>query len=324
MLTPAQMIDVMTKSSVTYLVTGAPDDSVVRFATAHLFATQREYTPIPHITNHGDNTNISTWDWPGLTQETAQKAEKDFSANDMKAARADYEQILSVSPDCYLAVANIGDCFNTLGNRDSAIAYYDKAIKMSKIDYLPYYYKGDVLYRAGRYDEARQAMVEVLTLRPRYKNALHQLRNMPNLGVTVHDSLFAPRSYAVKSGKDISLVITSDSTQSEWMIYAIGKGLWLGEPWHRDSLTGSTQMSWTMAHEVECIAALLASYEKDRKAHPKPEMEELESIASDDLLNAFILYEITSRLDEDVMLTVSDEARADVRKYVEKYILPKS
>lgn len=321
MLTPPQLIELMNASNVTYLLEGAPADSLEQVAIQNLFVRQRAHTPNPKVAKNGE---VSSWSWPGLTQEIAEAAEKDFGSGDMNAARADYRKILATSPDCYLAIANIGDCYLKDGNTDSAIGYYAKSIAINPIDYLPYYYKADALYRAKRFEQSRQAMIDVLTLRPRYAGALRQLRGMPQLGVTVHDSLFAPKGYAEQTAKGILVKFPFDSAHAAWMGYAIGKALWLGEPAHRRSLTGSETMSWSLQHETECLGALIASYETTRgtQAH-QPDLEMLEAVTSDGLLSAYILYEIGSRLDEDIMLTVGPNVRDNVRKYVEKFIMPK-
>jgi hypothetical protein len=323
LLSPPQLIELMNGSSIAYTVHLSPNDSVRDVAEANLFHRQRKYTPVPKIEADG---TISTWNWAGLTQEAAQQAEKDFSAGNFDAARKDYEKILSTSPDCYLAIANIGDCCMRNGKLDSAVAYYDKAIAISKIDYLPYYYKADVLYKQHKDEEARQAMIDVLTLRPRYWNAIRQIKAMPDMRVTLHDSLFAPLAYAQQSAKGVDVVVSSDTNQVAWLSYAMGKAVWLGEPSHRKSLTGSEAMSWSMRHEIESIGALISAYESLKQNHGKKsdQIETIESVASDELLNAYVLYEIGSRMDEDIMLTADPKVRENVRHFVEKYILPKT
>ncbi len=325
MLSFEQMLDLMHHSKVSYAITPVPTDSVLDLAMNVLTQRQRRYTAAPRVSVENGVPTISNWVWEGLSPEVDAQAAQDFSANNISAARADYQKVLKASPDCYIAVANLGYCFMLEGKTDSAIAYYDKAIEMSKIDFLPYYYKADALYKAKRYEEARQAMIDVLTLRPRYAKALQQLREMPNLGVTVHDSLFAPKGFAYKEPNRVLIECPSDTMLEPWRAYAIGKAIWLGEPAHRDSLTGSSSLSWSVLHEVECFGALLESYEHLRGKHPPlADIEKIEAVTSDNLLNACTLYEIGSRFDEDIMLTVDPSIRVSVRMYVEKYILPKS
>ena len=320
-LGPGELVEAMQKSNTSYVVKSSPDDSIVRVAISNMFATQRQYTPYPRITQTPDGPTVTSYSW---NSEAFDRAEKAFAANNYQQALEGYIAELAINPKDYIAIEDIGDCYYHTGKPDSAIMYYDKAIALNKLDYQPYLYKADVLYHMKRYEDARQAAIDALTLRPRYINTRHMLHNMPLINRDFRDSNFAPHAYAVKNGKDVVLEITSDTMISAWMGYAIGKAIWLGEPWHRDSLTGSSRMSWTMSHEVECFASLMSLYESERATKRSTDLERLDKIVSDDLLNAFILYEIGSRLDQDIMLTVDDNVRQNVRIYVEKYILPKS
>jgi len=325
MLSFEQMLDLIHHSKVSYTMNKMATDSVQSLAIAALTQRQRRYTNVPRIVMDHGRPTVTNWVWEGLSPEVDAEVQKDFSSKDLRAARAEYKKVLKVSPDCYTAVANLGYCFALEGNSDSAIAYYDKAIQMSKIDYEPYYYKADALYKAKRYEEARQAMIDVLTLRPRYAKALMLLHAMPNLGVTVNDSLFAPKAFAFQEANRVLISFPSDSALEPWKAYAVGKAIWLGEPAHRDSLTRSSSLSWSVLHEVECCGALIESYETSRGKLPaQPDLDKLEAVTADNLLNAYTLYEIGSRFDEDIMLMVDPAIRASVRQYVEKYILPKS
>ena len=326
MLTPAEITALMANSPTSYVVTQAPSDSIRRVAIAAMFPLQEAYVANPLVTGPEGNRTVEANEFPGLTSELFERAEKPYDPKNIPAARAANNDIIKAVPSCYPAVANLGDCYMLEGKLDSAVMQYDLAIKMAPLDYVDYLYKADVLYKAGRYDEARKALIELLSLRPRYATARRMAHGMTKLGITVHDSLFAPAGYAIKNGDDVKIICSDDKSASPWMGYAMGKGVWLGEPDHRKSLTGSTNLSWSDRHELECLAMLITIYEGQKKNNEGKisGLESIESVVDDGLSQAFVLYEVASRMDENIMLKASDAEREGVRKYIGKYILPKS
>ena len=57
---------------------------------------------------------------------------------------------------------------------------------------------------------------------------------------------------------------------------------------------------------------------------PRDIINRLEAIANEHLLDALIIYELASRVSPQVVLTLSDKERAQVRTYVERYVLTRA
>ena len=330
-LDPAAIIALMNASSVTYTIKSEDDRTLLENAAATLYPQLKDPIAMPKLVQGPNGPYIDEIETSNKAEPLIQEAEAAYYKKEFASARAKYVEAYRIEPLYYPALEFIGDTYFGEHQYDTAIIWYDKAKQANPLDYQPYLYRADALDRLGRADEARQAMIEVLTLRPRYKNALLMAHGMSQrLKMEVHDSNFAPHAYAVKAGGDSSSasevdVVTSATPSAPWVAYANAKAIWLGEPKHRSALSGNESDGWTMDHERECIANLLAGYAAARAngAPADAELDRIQKIVDDGMLDAFIVYEITSRLYPNITLTLPAKSQAYIRSYVEKYVLPK-
>jgi len=213
------------------------------------------------------------------------------------------------------------------GQHGKAIATLDALLKShpkSSWRAKALFKRADALMKLGRFKEAREALAWALVLNPRYPAILDKLRaHARELGLGRQPSGLVIRSMARKAGKDVEILF-DPSSGAHWLAFAGCKALWIGEPSHRKEMTGSTDRAFSSTEELECFAALLAIYAGERdagRAKADPSLDRMLRIAEDKLLDVFVLYEITSRVDPQITLRLTKQQRELVRRYVLKYVL---
>jgi tetratricopeptide (TPR) repeat protein len=245
------------------------------------------------------------------------EAEEDFQAKRYPKAEERYRKALEISPRNYVAWSHLGDSALNQGKAEEALRDYDKAIALNPYDYRPWFYKGDALAQLKRRSEELDAYATSLVLRPRSPILIQKLRHA---GLAANDDFIQPRGFARREVDGVGIY----GDGATWLAFAMCKGLWIGEPSHRQEMLGEG-VSWSSREETECLASLIAVYEtsrsnKDFKADPN--LEQLSRIAlKDRMLEDLALYELGSRLDPHVTLRLNDQQRAQLKKYVLKYVL---
>ncbi|MFQ5876409.1 MAG: tetratricopeptide repeat protein [Acidobacteriota bacterium] len=251
-------------------------------------------------------------------------AEPHFNKKEYAEALGAFLGIAKAYPRCYQALSLAGSCYYFTGEHKKALKLYRKAIKVNPYDHRLYLYEGDALIRLGRARQARAAYVRGLALKPGHWSLMKNVKRLAGeLGVKVHDERFVPRSFARREGDDVRIYISaSEDSAAHWITYAACKAVWIGEPDHRKAMMGDAEHNWTNQEEWECFVNLLGVYmDRDDEVRAEPALDRLVRVLEDDLLDSFILYEIGSRILPNIILTVPDEQREEMERYVAKYVV---
>lgn len=89
-----------------------------------------------------------------------------------KYARLGLKLFPEDAPQWYLQIANAED---DLGNKDSAIAYYEKIISLNKYDYSNWFNRGVAFYKMKKYAEAKKSLQQCLLIYPYHASAHYYL-----------------------------------------------------------------------------------------------------------------------------------------------------
>jgi hypothetical protein len=187
---------------------------------------------------------------------------------------------------------------------------------------------------AGNKIEARDSYIASLVLRPRDPLVLQQIRShAAEIGVKVIDEPLVPRAaLARKPDGDVMIVLASQ----RWYTYGLCKYLWQVDSERRAKLTGQAKYQWSALEEQQCFASLVAydDYLRDRTlpanhaapAHDgfyarDPAVDRLRRIQGEGLLSAFVQYEIAPRMNPDSAASLNDADRAQLRRYIERYVV---
>lgn len=161
-----------------------------------------------------------------------------------------------------------------------------------------------------------------LELKPRNAILLSALEKARGRMGKAEPEVMVPRGFVRKEGEAIS--IYADIERPEWLAWANCKALWMVDEGHRKDMLGTTDYGWSTVEELECLGSLMAIYQA-RKASGDgagdDRLDRLGSIIDDGLAPAFVIYELGSRVDPQIVLRLDDKFRVLIKRYVEKYVL---
>ena len=263
---------------------------------------------------------------PSLSAEVVellQQSEPLFAAQRYDEASKLYERMILLAPQNALPWLHWGDCAYFEGNFEQALARYRKAQELEPDNYQVYFYLGQVLAFMDRHAEAREAFITSLVLRPRNRMLGRVLQRAgPQLGVTLQEDLLQPRALA--SEKDGTVEIYADQDRPYWLTYGACKGFWLGEEAYRRRRLGVPGHPLSSTEELECLVQLVSRYRhelKEGRAQPDPELERLAQVWDEGLSAELFYYEIASRIEPDITLSLDDTGRRKLRDFISRFIL---
>jgi tetratricopeptide (TPR) repeat protein len=329
MLTVPEIMKIINESPVEYKIIcpiqGLEDVNTANTADRLFPLSVRPITSPVRVEKEDGSTEIIEMPLSPEGQKILDEAEAHFVAGRFPEAILDYQRLIDLCPDCYLAYAHLGDSYFRMRKFEKAIGYFDTAISLNPCDHRTFVYKGDALMNLGRLDAARAAYIHSLSLCPRYWLALANLRHCADkLGVEVRTDLFRPGVIVRPEDKAIAVYVDDREPLALWLAYGLTKAVWRGEPSHRTPILGDPNYRWTVAEELESLRNLLVTYEMlkhDGKMAPDPRLDRLEVIAADGHLVDFIFYEIASRMCPHITLTLPEEARQSLREFIAKYVV---
>jgi len=323
--TPADIIKIMESSSKTYRIESLdklkPEEQ--KDLLGSLFPPVCPAVTSPRLVVKDGNPSVEEFSFKPEAVAIIKKAEEKYGEKSYEEARRIYEQALVADPDCYLAVADIGDCYYFGGQPEKALAEYEKAIRMNPQDHRLFFFRANAQLALGRIEEARKSYIHSLMLRPRYSYALQVIEARRDvLKMKIREPFFHPPVLVRKEGEDI--VVYCDLAKGpHWLAYANAKAVWLGEPSHRREVAGSEAAGWSSSEERECLKHLLAVYatRADKAATVDPDLELLQKVAEAGDLDYFILYEIYTRLCPTGLLTLSEDIQKEMERFIETYFV---
>ncbi len=321
-LGPAEILQLMEKSSVTYKVD--PQDSPPGGWAEQLWPRRLEPVTWPQVVEEGGRRSIREWPIPPEVHQLIADAEPHYQAHRYDEAAKLYTRATERCPSCYLAWLFRGDAALFAEDPTTALAHYDKAAQLNPHDYRAHFYRGSALVRLERYEEARDAWAWSLVLHPRNPVIRQFFQNNPEVGLVITGDVVVPRGIALQE-EDAVVIHFDPDRHPAWFAYANCKAIWLGEPSHREALTGSTEHPFSSTEEFECLASAVSVYEselrKGEEAREDDSLARLRSIIQDKMASELILFEMAARVHPQMALTLDDEARKRLHAYVLAYVL---
>jgi tetratricopeptide (TPR) repeat protein len=326
LLTPAAILDRLEESTVLYRFETQP--KMVPLETQRnaraLWPEQSIGVEIPMVSVGSDGARTVVAYEPGpVIERILREAEPLFQASDYVAAERRYEEALRLEPNDYLALLGWGDSAFFRGDPAQAVQRYERAARANPADHRSWYHRGNALLELDRGRDALDAYAMALALRPRHGPMIDGIElRARRLGVRLRGDLLFPRA-SVTRNPDDSITIRS-VPEPHWVAYGACKALWLGEPSRRKEMTGSEEHQFSTIEELECLATLLVVYEALREkdeVEPEPALDRLGEITQAGLLDAYILYELGSRVWPHAVLIAPDSVREEVARYVRRFLL---
>ncbi|MEW6411355.1 MAG: tetratricopeptide repeat protein [Candidatus Zixiibacteriota bacterium] len=234
-----------------------------------------------------------------------------FEARDFAAALELYKEVYDLDPSVSHILTLIGNCYFMLGDYRSAVSCFEMSIDSNYYDCWAHWFLADAAWIRG--DSAR-AVEEITIAHLLNRNHEQLLENLVHYrqatGAGWEDWTFEP-VYAINQD-------TSDAHRIEvrcngdWCFYAVVKALWKYEPNYAETMLANIESPYDelMLQEREAtICQLVATKGEDYT------LELLDS----NLLDYFIIYEITSRDNPDLLYRSTPETLKTFAKYLDTY-----
>ncbi len=321
-LSPSEVVAKLEASKVLYKVDGM--DSPPGGWGDQLWPQRVSAVEAPWVVEEGGQRVIREWPVDASVKALLDEAEPHFQARRYDEAAKLYARATDACPDCYVAWVFRGDAAYFADDAATALEHYRRATTLNPNDHRAWFFQGNALAKLERYQEALDAWAWCLVLNPRYPVIRQFFRTNAHLGLVVRGDVIVPRGYAARDGEAVSIQFDPNHDPG-WFAFANCKALWLGEPSHREKMTGSSEEQFTSVEEMECLASALAVHET-QKAEGKldaldPTLERLLDITQEGLLLEAVLFEVGARIHPQVVLTLDDELRQRLKKYVLTHVL---
>jgi tetratricopeptide (TPR) repeat protein len=321
-LSPAEIVKRLEASPVQYRVDGK-DSPPGGWADA-LWPQRVEEVQFPKVEVKNGERIIREWPEHAGARKLLDEAEPHFQAKRYAEAGKLYARATEVCPDCYMAWNFRGDAAYFADDAATALEHYRKAAALNPDDHRAFFFQGNALAKLGRFNEALEAWAWCLVLNPRYPVIRRFFQNNPELGLIVRDDAIVPRGYAERDGEAVSIQFDPNHDPA-WFAFANCKALWIGEPSHRQEMTGTTEEHFSSTEELECLGAALVFHqgmkEQGKTDASDPTLDRLYGIAEDGMLLEAVLFEVGSRVHPQIVLTTEDSTRQRLKAYVLKHVL---
>lgn len=303
-------------------------------------AAEQHYWPPGRLIEHPVVRN-------GQVEEYAQpapalaEAEVAFRAKRWDEAEAGYLRALEQCPTCYAALTGWADVEITRKDGDvvAALRRYEQALELNSTDPQLHAFRASTLFRLGRGKDGVQELVEALVLRPRYKFALalaEQAKAVLRLPLNLDVEPLSPTGRLVSTKPNEMGYVNAGRVPNTlddlpWIMY--GTCRWVG-PNNEFKGDLAAMRPWDAQVEAKCLAkvadgfkaqaGIVAKMEKEKKVRLLQHTAGLTRLANANdagYLAEFVTYEIQSRMEPQVTLTLRGEQRARLQLYVERFVL---
>jgi tetratricopeptide (TPR) repeat protein len=319
---PSQILKRLEDSEVAYSVEGK-DSPPGGWADA-LWPQRVQAVVYPRVVVEKGERVIREWPENPRARALFEEAEPLFQAKRYEEAGKLYARATEVCPDCYVAWVFRGDAAYFAGDAATALGHYRKAIELNPHDHRNWFFLGNALAQLERYGEALDAWAWCLVLNPRYPVIRQFFRNNAHLGLVIREDVIVPRGYAERTAQGVSIQFDPDHDPA-WFAFANCKALWLGEPSHRQEMTGTSEEHFTSVEELECLGSALAIHvgqrEQGQAEKSDPTLDRLYGIAQDGMLLEAVLFEVGARVYPQLMLTMEESSRERLKAYVVEHVL---
>lgn len=239
------------------------------------------------------------------------KAEQHFQKLETSDARKFYLEVYQRDSSYHKVLTYIAQTYGMEQDYESAVLYYKKAIEANFIDYMAHWFLADIYKHQGKLDEAVEEITLAMVLNrnnPRIKASMAEIYNKSQLNAgtwTFHPQI------KIDSVAKNTIKVEVDEV---WLGYGLYKAVWQYEPGYKAAM-GVEGFSYSMTEEKECLVSLALALE-DETYQKLPVFKTLSTALDQEMLDAYVMYEILLPEYPEIALQLSEEAIFTIKDYV--------
>jgi tetratricopeptide (TPR) repeat protein len=291
------------------------------------FPAQRNRLKRPLVETAGQDRKVINFRLSRKAARLIKRGDRMLSRRKYAHAIQAYEAALDVQPNCYPALLGLGRLQVARGEPTDGLAFLHRAQVFNPDDPALHRAKAEAALARGQGVQALRHLVQALSRAPRDEAVLGLARReAKSLNVRVARSLFTPRALARSEGRKMAIYMDSaDPASRAWTAYAAAKAVWQGEPEVRKRYGGDQpDASWSTEQEFFSINALLGNYTAARQAgtiERLPSVERILAILQQGLLFEFVMYEMASRIDPNLLVAQTPKQRERMIRFIDRFVL---
>jgi tetratricopeptide (TPR) repeat protein len=239
-----------------------------------------------------------------------------YAAKDYDAALILATDLLKTQPGYCQALTLIGDAFYNLQVYDSAICYFEKAIKANFADYQAHWFLADALWKSGDTTRAIDEITTAHLINVNHKELQEKLVLYRWLSGRPWQNWDYRPLYQLSRKGDTVLI----KYFSEWKEYALFKALFTHEPGYAELILGKEyepdrQLDGLLLEERAAFAIWL----KNEPNVDREYLDRIEEIIDSGNIACFLLYEVISHRIPEIMSVLPQDFIEAIKKYVERF-----
>jgi tetratricopeptide (TPR) repeat protein len=280
-----------------------------------------------YIVIENDQKKVKTYEPSDEVNSLIRQSEEALQVNDRNRALKLLQSALETDPDYFMLPVYLGRIHFEEKNHEEALRQANKGIESNPVNFEAYRLKGEIYLAKNDYENAQKNLVTALIFNRNDWKTLSLLNTLGSMsGFDVFLSPFLPLYSLEKmdNGK-IRLYIDTDE-MTRWMPYAFCKAVWKYEPGYFEKKTGRTEYQPTFFEEMESINCMLWGYETFRnleRVKPDPMLERMMKIQSRFFLREFVLFEIISPTEPEILCKLDEAHLNDLLEYINEFIIVK-
>jgi len=226
-----------------------------------------------------------------------------------------YKLAYDADTTMYLALTYTGQLLDIMGDRNSAMDYYKKAISRNYIDFMAHWFLADDYLLDG---DVRKAVDEIVIAQilnrnnPRVKKSMKQI--FAKAKIKTEDWYFNPQVRIQEQPNKSILVEMNDN----WFGYGTAKALWGFEPGYSASMGADSGKISTLEYRECLISQVIAQENKKSNIKKNPQLRVLQDAAKNHYLDQYILYEIFLPENPFVAYQLPEKTILSIKDYILK------
>ncbi|MCD4783248.1 MAG: tetratricopeptide repeat protein [Candidatus Eremiobacteraeota bacterium] len=296
-----------------------------KIETDKLLSKYRESNPDQKLVEKGGENIVEIHKPTKEVISLLETAEKLMSQKYYDRAMEKLDRAQTRDPDYSRIDVLKGMIYFNRGRYRAALKQFDIAIKKNPIDFMAYKRRGDCYRKREKPEKALDNYILSIIYNRNYSDAWNALEDLgKEMRFSTYRLQFVPLYSFQKLDNGKVRIYFDDTERTRWMPYSFTKAVWRYDSQFFHEKTGLTEYRLLPREEIECIRNMTWAYNTFRlhgKSGKDPILERLERIQYRFFLREFVLFEILSQRNPEILLNMGPRFREDLIDYIKEFVL---